>query len=88
MEFVLIKEHRYTVQIGAEKHLLRVEELLAGLAVWREKFRLYIPPDGNRMPETIYGTSADEVAEKGAACMTRRDTLSTNPKPESKTTLD
>jgi hypothetical protein len=71
MPFVLIKEHRYTVQIGGEKQLLRVEEFLAGPAVWRDKFRLYIPADGNRMPETIYGTSADEVAEKGAAFMTR-----------------
>lgn len=77
MAFVLIKEYRYTTHIGAEKYLLRVEELLAGPEVWREKFRLYIPADGNRMPETIYGTSADEVAEKGAAFVTRRDSLST-----------
>ena len=71
MGFVLIKEHRYTVQIGVEKHLLRVEELVAGTAVWREKFRLYIPADENRIAETIYGTSADEVAKKGAAYMSR-----------------
>lgn len=71
MEFVLIKEYRYTIQIGVEKHLLRVEELLAGPAVWRAKFRLYIPPDGNRMAETIYGPNADEVAEKGATFMSQ-----------------
>jgi len=71
MVFTLLKEHRYVVQIGVKTHVLRVEELVSGPAVWGGKFRLRIPADDHRMAETIYGTSADEVAERGAAFMSR-----------------
>ena len=72
MAFILLKEYRYVVQIGAETHVLRVEELVAGPAVWGGKFRLQILADEQRGAQLIYGTSADEVAQKGAAVMDRR----------------
>ena len=47
-------------------HLLRVEELVSGPALWGAKFRVNIPADLNRQAKIIYGATADEVAELGA----------------------
>jgi len=63
---VILKEHRYVVQVGPVSHVLRIEELVSGPAVWRDNFRLLIPADRNREAKTIYGASAEEVAELGA----------------------
>ena len=63
---VVLKEHRYVVHVGTVKHVLRVEELVSGAALWRDKFRLQIPADLNNQAKTIYGASAEEVAELGA----------------------
>jgi len=63
---VLLRQHRYLVQIGVEIHVLRVEELVSGPAVWRSKFRVQIPASIGREEKTIYGTSADEVAVAAA----------------------
>jgi len=63
---VVLKEHRYVVQVGTVSHVLRIEELVSGPALWRAKFRLNIPADLNRQAEILYGASADEVAELGA----------------------
>jgi hypothetical protein len=63
---LILKEHRYVVQVGAVNHVLRIEELVSGPALWRAKFRLNIPADLNRQAEILYGASADEVAELGA----------------------
>ena len=63
---LILKEHRYVVQVGAVNHVLRIEELVSGAALWRDKFRLQIPADLNTQAKTIYGASAEEVAELGA----------------------
>jgi hypothetical protein len=63
---VILKEHRYVVQVGAVRHMLRIEELVSGPALWRAKFRLHIPADPNSQAQTLYGASAEEVAELGA----------------------
>ena len=63
---VIFKEHRYVVQVGAASHMLRIEELVSGPALWRAKFRLHIPADSNSQAKTLYGASAEEVAELGA----------------------
>lgn len=63
---ILLKEHRYVVQIGDRKHILRVEELVSGEAIWTDKFRLQIPADLNRAAKTLYGAAASEVAKMGA----------------------
>jgi hypothetical protein len=63
---VILKEHRYVVHVGAVNHVLRIEELVSGPAVWRDKFRLLIPADLNSQAKAIYGASADEVAKLGA----------------------
>lgn len=62
----ILKEHRYVVHVGTVKHVLRIEELVFGPAVWRDKFRLQIPADPNSQATTIYGASAEEVAKLGA----------------------
>ena len=69
---VVLKEHRYVAQVGAVSHVLRIEELVSGPALWRTRFRLHIPADLNRQAEIIYGASADEVAELGADFLGRR----------------
>jgi hypothetical protein len=63
---VLLKQHRYVVQIGIESHLLRIEERVSGLGVWRGKFRVQIPATTRNEATTIYGRSADEVAAAAA----------------------
>ena len=71
MEFTLLKDYRYIAQIGTEKHTLQVEQLVVGRSAWLYQFRVCIPAADNRAAETIYGWSADEVAEKGAAYMSK-----------------
>ena len=66
---VVLKEHRYVVHVGSVKHVLRVEELVSGPAVWRDKFRLLIPADPSGEAKTIYGASAKEVAKLGAGVL-------------------
>jgi hypothetical protein len=63
---VILKEHRYVVQVGPVSHVLRIQELVSGPAVWRDKFRLLIPADPTTQAKTIYGASAEQVAELGA----------------------
>ena len=71
---VVLKEHRYVVQVGIVKHVLRIEELVSGAALWRDKFRLQIPADLNTQAKTIYGASAEEVAKLGAGLLGGRKT--------------
>ena len=63
---VVLKEHRYVGHVGTEKHVLRIEELVSGAALWRDKFNLQIPADLNNQAKTIYGASAQQVAKLGA----------------------
>jgi hypothetical protein len=66
---VVLKEHRYVVHVGTVKHVLRVEELVSGPAVWRDKFRLLIPADPSGEAKAIYGATALEVAKVGAGVL-------------------
>ena len=63
---VVLKEHRYVVHVGTVKHVLSIEELVSGRAVWRDRFRLLIPANPNSQAETIYGVSAEQAAKLGA----------------------
>jgi hypothetical protein len=54
------------------KHVLRIEELVFGAALWRDKFRWQIPADPNSRAKTIYGASAEEVAKLGADLLSGR----------------
>jgi hypothetical protein len=56
-----IKEEKY---IGAEEHVLRVQELLGGLEPWPERFRAQIPASGERKATTVYGSTGREAAER------------------------
>jgi hypothetical protein len=64
--FILIRHHRYEVQIGSRSVVLRVEELVSGSAVWGGKFRIQLPADGTVEAKTVYGANADAVAGKVA----------------------
>ena len=70
--FTLLREHRYSLQIGADSYLLRVEEVVAGASTWTAKFRVHIPASVRNPAETLYGSAADEVAEKAAKMLSER----------------
>jgi len=70
---IILQEYRYVVQIGNEKHIFRIEELVSGNAIWKEKFRLQIPAAFDREAKTFYGRSATEVAKLGADFLAHRE---------------
>jgi hypothetical protein len=63
---MLLKEHRFTVFVAAEIHVLNVEELVEGLAFWPHRFRLKLPATGRSEARTIYGAECDQVAQAAA----------------------
>jgi hypothetical protein len=65
----LVRHHRYEIKIGSESHILRIEELVTGPDVWGGSFRLVLPANGRKTTTTIYGATADEVANRAAAVM-------------------
>ena len=69
--FILLRHHRYEVQIGNQSHILRIEELVSGPAVWGGKFRVRLPADGSIEAKTFYGASADAVAQEVAEVLNR-----------------
>jgi hypothetical protein len=60
---MLLKEHRFTVFVGAEIHLFKVEELVEGAAFWPNRFRLKLPATSRSEAKTIYGAECDQVAQ-------------------------
>jgi phenylacetate-coenzyme A ligase PaaK-like adenylate-forming protein len=62
----LIREDRYLLRIGAEEHILRVQELVWGSERWPEPFRVEICASGGHKAAKFYGTSAREVVEMAA----------------------
>lgn len=56
----------YELKIGSASHILRIEELVSGSAVWGGVFRLVISANGSTEAKTIYGATADEVAHRAA----------------------
>lgn len=69
--FILLRHHRYEVQIGNQSRILRVDELVSGPAVWGGKFRVRLPADGVIEAKTFYGGSADAVAHEVAELLSR-----------------
>lgn len=69
---MLLKEYRYVVQIGSHTQVLSIHELISGLAGWGDRFRLQIPADSYGEAKTIYGASAQEVAEMALEFLSRR----------------
>jgi len=66
---MLLKEHRFKFVAGVYTHLFNIEEMVSGMAVWPQKFRLKIPASSTCEARTFYGKSCDEVAEKAAEFM-------------------
>jgi hypothetical protein len=61
---MVLKEHRFTLAVNAETHVLRIEELVQGLALWPSRFRLKLPASLRSEAITIYGESCEDVAER------------------------
>jgi hypothetical protein len=68
---MLLREHRFKFLAGAETHLFRIEELVKGVVVWPQQFRLTLPASASAKSKTFYGASCYEVAEKAADFMAR-----------------
>ena len=64
--FILLRHHRYEVQIGNQSHVLRIEELVSGSGLWGGKFRIQMAANGTVEAKTFYGASADAVAQQAA----------------------
>jgi len=57
----VIKEERYILQIGSYEHILRVQELLNGVAPWPDRFRVQLVASHAHPGKTIYAASAEET---------------------------
>lgn len=62
---MLLKEHRFKFCVGVETYLLTVEELVGGLALWPERFRIRAL-SATCEAKTFYGATCDEAARKAA----------------------
>ena len=71
MATTIKKEERYIVYIGTEEHVLRVQELIAGLEPWPERFRTQIPASAERQTTTVYGSTGREVVELATEFLSR-----------------
>ena len=60
----IIKEQKYIVYIGAQEHVLRVQELLSGQDSWPEKFRALLPASPEWTATMVYGSTEIEAAER------------------------
>jgi hypothetical protein len=67
---MLLKEHRFTFFASGEVHLLRIEELVQGLALWPRRFRIKLPASHCSEAKTIYGSSCDEAAKNAVEFLT------------------
>jgi hypothetical protein len=75
---MLLKEHRFTFFTSGEVHLLRIEELVQGLALWPERFRIKLPASHCSEAKTIYGSSCDEAARSAVEFLTKETNLVEN----------
>jgi hypothetical protein len=62
----LVEEHSFKFTVGAETHLLVVEELVAKLSSWPARFRLRLDASPRSEAKTFYGDNCYDVAEKAA----------------------
>jgi hypothetical protein len=62
----LLREERFILSVGGNDYHLRVEELIRGIDVWPERFRIILPASAKRKAAKFYGASALEVAELAA----------------------
>jgi len=69
--FTLVRHHRYEIKIGSESQILRIEELVSGPDVWGGTYRLVLLVGDGKTAKTIYGATADEVANRAVELMTR-----------------
>jgi hypothetical protein len=63
---MLLREHRFKFFARNEEYVFRVDELVAGIAAWPNRFRLRLPASARAVAKTFYGPSCEEVAEKAA----------------------
>jgi hypothetical protein len=63
---MLLKEYQFQLFAGAETHLFTIDELVAGLAGWPDRFRLKLPASSSSEAKSFYGASCYDAAEKAA----------------------
>jgi hypothetical protein len=96
MKLTLVKEHSFKFTVGSETHLFLVEELVAKLSSWPERFRLRLGASSRSEAKTFYGENCYQVAEKAADFLTlggssaaaiKTTYKSLNPSPPPRPTL-
>jgi hypothetical protein len=96
MKLTLVKEHSFKFTVGSETHLFLVEELVAKLSSWPERFRLRLDASSRSEAKTFYGENCYQVAEKAADFLTLGDSSAAaiktrssllNPSPPPRPTL-
>lgn len=63
----LIREERYILNIGLEKHFLRVQELISAPTNWPHAFRIQLAASPARNARNFYGVTARAVLDLAAA---------------------
>lgn len=69
---MLVRMHDFKFTIGAETHLFVVEEIVAMLPSWPERFRLRLAAPVDCEIKVFYGATAEEAARKGAEFIASR----------------
>jgi len=96
MKLTLVKEHSFKFTVGAETHSFLVEELVAKLSSWPDRFRLRLDVSCRSEAKTFYGENCYQVAEKaadflalgrGSAAAIKTTSSSLNPSPPSRPAL-
>jgi hypothetical protein len=96
MKLTLVKEHIFKFTVGDETHLFLVEELVAKLSSWPERFRVRLGASFRSGAKTFYGENCYQVAEKAADFLTlggssaaaiKTTYKSLNPSPPPRPTL-
>jgi hypothetical protein len=63
---MLLREHRFKFFARNKEYVFRVDELVAGIAAWPDRFRLQLPASLGAEARTFYGATCEEAAEKAA----------------------
>jgi hypothetical protein len=63
---ILIREHNFKFVMGAQTYSFVVEELVAILLTWPDRFRLILHSPDSCELKTFYGSSCHEVVRRAA----------------------
>src|SRR5689334_10400311 len=75
----LIREECYTLNVGFEKHILRVQELISAPTDWPCGFRIQLVASPERGAKSFYAATARDVLDLAVAYLSEPLTEAGNP---------